>query len=171
MDHERGYDDRAPDDAGRINARIERYRLWQGIGGRRSRAALFSIEQPFELLLEDRHETVDLETPLFTAILLAATALSAAPAKRTFTGVITDDMCANGDHSHMQMGPTDAECTLACVSAHGALYVLYDGKYIYTLSDQQTPGKVRGQEGKCQAQVRWTTRASAIKVESITAAK
>ena len=53
-------------------------------------------------------------------------------------------MCANADHSQMRMGPTDAECTIACVSAHGAMYVLYDGKDVYTLSDQQTPEKFAG---------------------------
>src|SRR6266849_10338132 len=71
--------------------------------------------------------------------LLAIAALPAAPGKEMFTGTITDSMCANADHSQMRMGPTDAECTVACVSAHGATYVLYDGKEVYTLSDQRTP--------------------------------
>ena len=70
--------------------------------------------------------------------LLAVAALSAAPGKQTFTGTIADDMCTAG-HSHMRMGPTDAECTIACISAHGATYVLSDGKNVYTLSDQRTP--------------------------------
>jgi hypothetical protein len=80
--------------------------------------------------------------------LLAIAALSAAPKNRTFTGVITDSMCANGDHSQMRMGPTDAECTLACVDVHGALYVLYDGgnKRTYTLSDQKSPEKLAGKK-------------------------
>lgn len=77
---------------------------------------------------------------------LLAGALSAAPAKQTFTGVITDSMCANGDHSPMRMGPTDAECTTACVSAHGALYVLYTGKQTWDLSDQKTPEKFAGKK-------------------------
>ena len=45
----------------------------------------------------------------------------------------------------MQMGPTDAECTLACVDAHGAAYVLVDGKTTFKLSDQRTPQKFAGQ--------------------------
>jgi hypothetical protein len=77
--------------------------------------------------------------------LLAIAALTAAPEKQTFTGVITDSMCARGDHSKMQMGPTDAECTIACIREHGATYVLYDGKHAYDLSDQQTPEKFAGQ--------------------------
>jgi hypothetical protein len=44
--------------------------------------------------------------------LLAIAALSAAQSKRLFTGTITDSMCANADHAHMRMGPTDAECTI-----------------------------------------------------------
>ena len=102
-------------------------------------------------------------------ILLAVSALSAAPATRTFTGVITDDMCGKGDHSQMRMGPTDAECTIACVSAHGALYVLYDGKNIYTLSDQQTPEKFAGKRVKVIGTLDDKTKT--IKVDSISATK
>jgi hypothetical protein len=84
--------------------------------------------------------------------LLAIGALTAhskqtsAQAKQTFTGTITDGMCSNGDHSHMRMGPTDAECTEACVSEHGASYVLYDGREVYTLSDQRAPGEFAGRK-------------------------
>lgn len=79
-------------------------------------------------------------------ILLSIAALSAAPARKTLTGIITDSMCANADHSQMKMGPTDAECTLACVDVHGAAYVLYDGKKTWTLSDQKTPEKFAGKK-------------------------
>ena len=54
------------------------------------------------------------------APLLLVAALSGAQSKQTFTGVVTDDMCAMGDHAVMRMGPNDAECTRACVMAHGA---------------------------------------------------
>ena len=60
--------------------------------------------------------------------LLAVATLSAAQDKQTFTGTITDDECSRADHGRMRMGPTDAECVLACISAHGGMYVLYDGK-------------------------------------------
>ena len=79
---------------------------------------------------------------LFVAVL--AGAALAAPAKQTFTGVITDHMCAETGHAAMRMGPTDAECTIACVDAHGAQYVLLSGKTIYNLSDQQLPAKFAG---------------------------
>ena len=74
--------------------------------------------------------------------ILALTSLSGAQAKpQTFVGTITDNMCPMASHTQMQMGPTDAECVKACVAAHGAAYVLYDGKKAYELSDQKTPEK------------------------------
>jgi hypothetical protein len=94
--------------------------------------------------------------------------LSAAPGPRKFTGKITDSMCARADHRQMQMGSDDAECTIACVRAHGALYVLYDGKRAYTLSDQELPEKLAGKK----VTVTGTLDAkSTIRVDSITAAK
>ena len=80
------------------------------------------------------------------ASLLGVAVLSAAPSRLAFTGVVTDDMCANADHSHMRMGDTDAECAIACNGAHGAAYVLFDGKNAYTLSDQRTPEKFAGKK-------------------------
>ena len=104
---------------------------------------------------------------LFLAF-VAAAAL-AAPPKQTFTGVITDSMCEDGDHSHMRMGPTDAECTKACVDAHGATYVLYDGKQAYTLSDQKTPEKLAGKKVTVTGTLDAKTKT--IKVDTISAAK
>ena len=102
--------------------------------------------------------------------LLALTSLSAAQAKpQTFLGTITDDMCERGDHSRMQMGPTDAECTRACVAAHGAAFVLFDGTNVYKLSDQKTPDKFAGQKVRVTGTVDAKTRT--IRVESISAAK
>ena len=101
-------------------------------------------------------------------IALAAISLSAAPAQ-TFTGVITDDMCPKGEHSAMQMGPTDADCTRACVSVHAAQFVLYDGKTTYGLSDQKTPDKFAGQKVRVTGTLDAKTRK--IAVESIAAAK
>lgn len=107
---------------------------------------------------------------LIVFLILPATAgLSAAPAKQTFTGVITDDNCYNGDHSRMKMGPTDAECVKACINAHGALYVLYDGKNSYTLSDQKTPEKFAAKKVKVMGTLDAKTKT--IHVDSITAAK
>jgi hypothetical protein len=101
--------------------------------------------------------------------LLAVAALSAAPAKQTFTGTITDNMCANGGHSQMRMGPTDAECTIACVGVHGATYVLSDGKNVYTLSDQRTPEKFAGQKVRITGTLDAKTKT--IQVDSISTAK
>lgn len=101
----------------------------------------------------------------FTAI----AAMAAAPGKQMFTGTITDNMCANADHSHMRMGPTNAECTVACISAHGATYVLYDGKEVYTLSNQRTPETFAGQKVTVTGTLDAKTKT--IQVDSITAAK
>ena len=106
--------------------------------------------------------------PLILTVLVVA-ALAAAPGKQTFTGVITDSMCAAGDHSRMRMGSTDAECTIACVEAHGAQYVLYDGKESYTLSDQRTPEKFAGKKVTVTGTL--DAKAKTIKVDSIAAAK
>lgn len=76
--------------------------------------------------------------------LLLLAAFPSAQSPQKFTGTITDDMCPAGDHSRMRMGSTDAECTIACIEAHGALYVLFDGKNAYTLSDQENPRKFAG---------------------------
>jgi hypothetical protein len=101
--------------------------------------------------------------------LLVIAALTAAPEKHAFTGVITDSMCAQGDHSRMQMGPTDAECTIACILAHGASYVLYDGQEAYTLSDQKTPEKFAAKKVTVTGTLDAKTKT--IHVDSITAAK
>lgn len=101
--------------------------------------------------------------------LLAIAALTAAPEKHTFTGVITDSMCARGDHSKMQMGPTDAECTKACILEHGATYVLFDGKAAYDLSDQQMPEKFAGKRVTITGTLNAKTHT--IQVDSIALAK
>jgi hypothetical protein len=69
----------------------------------------------------------------------------------------------------MQMGPTDAECAMACIDVHGAAYVLYDGKNVYTLSDQRAPEKFAAQRVKVVGTL--NTKTSTIHVDSITAAK
>jgi len=94
----------------------------------------------------DRYSRSNTDMKLLIVTLLVFAALSAAQSKQKFTGTITDSMCANADHSRMRMGSTDAECTIACISAHGAMYVLYDGKEAYTLSDQQAPEKFAGKK-------------------------
>jgi hypothetical protein len=109
--------------------------------------------------------------PLILSIfsVLGGAVLSAAPARLTFTGTVTDSMCATADHSQMRMGPSDGECTVACVQVHGALYVLYDGKRAYTLSDQKTPEKFAGKKVTVTGTL--DAKTLTIHVDSITAAK
>ena len=88
---------------------------------------------------------------------------------RTFAGTITDSMCDNGDHSGMRMGPTDAECTKACVEEHDASLVLAAGKDVYRLSDQKAPLKFAGQKVTIKGTLDAKTKT--IHVDSIAAAK
>ena len=109
---------------------------------------------------------------LLLSSLLAVAALSslaAAPGKQTFTGIITDSMCPAADHAGMRMGPTDAECTTACIGFHGATYVLYDGKNVYSLSDQKTPEQFAARKVRVVGTL--DARSKTIQVESMTAAK
>ena len=106
--------------------------------------------------------------PFILSLLVVAT-LSAAQGKQTFTGTITDNMCPADDHSRMRMGSTNGECAIACVDAHGAVYVLYDGKNAYTLSDQKTPEQFAGKRVTVSGTLDAKTRT--IKVDSITASK
>lgn len=101
--------------------------------------------------------------------LLAVSSLSAAQEKQTFTGTITDEICATGGHAQMRMGPTDADCTIACVEAHDAKYVLYDGTDVYTLSDQQTPKKFAARKVRVVGTL--DAKSKTIRVDSITAAE
>jgi hypothetical protein len=101
--------------------------------------------------------------------LLAIAALAAPPAPQSFKGTITDSMCLKADHSQMQMGPTDAQCTVACIKEHDATYVLYDGKNVYTLSDQRAPEKFAAQKVIVTGTLDAKTKT--IQVNSITAAK
>jgi hypothetical protein len=63
----------------------------------------------------------------------------------TFTGVITDSMCPNGDHSDMK-AKSAADCVRECMKMgmKGMSYVLWDGKNTYKLSDQVAPAKFPG---------------------------
>jgi len=105
------------------------------------------------------------------ALALLAVAVSAGQKTQTqtFTGVVTDEMCPTGDHARMRMGPTDADCTRACVAAHGSRYVLYDGKRAYILSDQKTPAALAAQKVRVTGTLDAATMT--IRVESMTAAK
>ncbi len=67
----------------------------------------------------------------------------------------------------MQMGPTDKDCTLACVDIHGASYVLYGGKSTYKLSDQKMPEKFAGEKVKVSGVL--DTKTKMIQVDSIIA--
>lgn len=100
---------------------------------------------------------------------LVIVAASAAHGARTFTGTMSDDMCTKADHSQMRMGSTDAECATACVSAHGATYVLYDGKNVYKLNGRQPLDRFAGQRVRVTGAL--DAKTQTIQVDSITLAK
>jgi hypothetical protein len=77
-------------------------------------------------------------------------------------------MCALAGHASMRMGPTDAECTRACVTSHGASYVLLSGKTVYALSDQQAPEQWAGRKVKVAGTLDAKTKT--IQVKSIAGA-
>ena len=101
--------------------------------------------------------------------LLLTASLATAQGQQTFIGTVTDTECANGNHSQMRMGSTDAECTTACIFAHGAMYVLYDGDEVYTLSDQQAPAEFAGKRVRVTGRLDAGTKT--IQMDSIAAAE
>ena len=98
-------------------------------------------------------------------VLLSVLPPVASQSGSTFVGTISDEMCAL-DHSAMRMGPTDAECTRACVEEHDAAYVLVDGAAVYRLSDQQAPKPFAGKKVKVVGTL--DKASSTITVTSIT---
>jgi hypothetical protein len=147
MDYECGHIDGPPHDSGRIEG-----------GCRRASSREFCGNSEEQGIMKHL---------IFNFLMVAA--LAAAPAKQTFTGIITDDNCPKADHSIMRMGPTDAECAMACLDAHGAVYGLYDGKDFYTLSDQRAPANFIGKKVKVIGTL--DSKTKAIQVDSLTAEK
>ncbi|MBN9661759.1 MAG: hypothetical protein J0H49_26415 [Acidobacteria bacterium] len=103
---------------------------------------------------------------LISLTLMYAGLLMSASAAQVFTGVITDTMCG-GDHKAMGAA-NDAKCVRDCVKMDKRYkYALYDGKNVYTLSDQATPEKFAAAKVK----VTGTLSGKTIQVEKIEAAK
>jgi hypothetical protein len=105
---------------------------------------------------------------LFLSLILGA-ALLPLQTSRQFVGVVTDSMCPKADHSQMRMGSTSAECAMACANAHGASYVLYDGKEAFNLSDPKASEKFAGKKVSVTGTLDAKTKT--IQVKSIAEAK
>ncbi len=101
--------------------------------------------------------------------LLLLVGFPAASRTETFAGTVSDDMCSRADHSQMRMGSSDAECTTACIDAHGASYVLYDGKNVFLLSSRQTLAPFAGQRVKVVGELDTKTRT--VRVDAIALVK
>ena len=64
----------------------------------------------------------------------------------TFTGEITDSICAEGHH--VAVLKSERNCVLTCVKLDGAQFMLYNSETnrTYKLDDQQKPEAFAGQE-------------------------
>ena len=102
-------------------------------------------------------------------VVLALAGIAAGQGRRSFIGVITDSECATADHAHMRMGPTDVECVTACISEHGASYVLFDGKNVFALSNQKPSAKFAAQKVTVTGTL--NAKGTSIQVDSIRPAK
>jgi hypothetical protein len=110
-----------------------------------------------------------MKTQLATGIAAASLALAlAAPASRTFTGTITDDMCGKSGHASMNLG-NDAKCVVECVKSMHAKYALYDGNEVYLLSDQKAGEKFAAKKVTVTGTL--DSGSKTIKVEKVELAK
>ncbi len=102
------------------------------------------------------------------ALVFFSSALLFGAGKQTFTGTITDDMCAKADHSAMKMG-SDEKCVAECIKGMNGKYVLYDGRDTYKLSDQKAPAKFAAKKVRVTGTLDENTKT--IAVEKIEPAK
>jgi hypothetical protein len=99
---------------------------------------------------------------------LAFGAIGAAPAPRTYTGIVTDTMCKL-NHAHMGVTP-DTKCVLLCVhSGQQYKFALAVGQNVYTLSDQQTPEEYAGLKVKVTGSL--YTKTNILKLDRMEAAR
>jgi hypothetical protein len=109
---------------------------------------------------------------IFVSIAVAAYASQDDTNAQTFTGEITDSLCAKaGSHDQMMqdmksMGRDKASCTIKCIQL-GAKFVLFDASrgVVYTLDDQDKAGKLAGHK----VRVSGTLKKQSIKVTNIEA--
>jgi hypothetical protein len=88
---------------------------------------------------------------------------SAAPSDQTFTGVVSDSMCAT---KHMMKDVSAAKCTRECVKS-GSDYALVVGDKVYVLKGNRSEiDKLAGERATIKGKVSGNT----IAVDSISAA-
>jgi hypothetical protein len=88
-----------------------------------------------------------MQKPLLVVALLVAFSSPSFTAGQTWTGVISDTMCAqshasNIEHAHENSGRTmsERECTVGCVTKRGQKYVLVSDGKIYQIENQGYAG-------------------------------
>ncbi len=103
---------------------------------------------------------------LLTTMLLA-TSIFAAEHPKSYTGVITDEMCG-ADHKVMGVSP-DSKCIQDCIKDMKSKYALAAGDKVYVLSDQKTPEKFAGKKVRIEGTL--DEKSKTLHVKSIAAAK
>jgi uncharacterized protein DUF5818 len=101
------------------------------------------------------------------AVLFAVATSFAGSVPRTFTGTITDSMCV-ANHAMMRVNP-EAKCVVECAKAGKFQYVLYDGRNVYKLSDQETPARFAAKKVRVTGTL--FEKTGILKVEKIEAAE
>jgi len=102
------------------------------------------------------------------ALVFASATLLFGAGSQTFTGTITDNMCAKADHKDMKMG-SDEKCVDECIKGMNGKYVLYDGAHSYKLTDQKAPAKFAAKKVTVTGLL--DPKSNTITVEKIEAAK
>jgi hypothetical protein len=107
---------------------------------------------------------IAMKFPIAALALAATLAGSVQPARQTFVGTLSDEMCGRS-HAAMAMGPTDAACALACRDEHGSAFVLVTDDQIYSLSGLDVPASLAGATVKVVGTL--DSRTNTIRVDSI----
>ncbi|MDQ6698627.1 MAG: DUF5818 domain-containing protein [Acidobacteriota bacterium] len=103
---------------------------------------------------------------LLTTMLLA-TSIYAAEKSKSYTGVITDEMCG-ADHKVMGVSP-DSKCIQDCIKDMKSKYALATGGKVYVLSDQKSPEQFAGKKVRIEGTL--DEKGKTLNVKSIAAAK
>ena len=131
------------------------------------KAVRFSIEASYHRIhLQPAlagHRKKERENPMKKqiAVVFAAAAMAFAAGPQTFTGVITDNMCDNGDHKDMKMG-SDPKCVTECVKGHERQVraVRCQSEEVVRAERSEDAGEIRRQESdrggdarRCRARI------------------
>ena len=105
---------------------------------------------------------------LVLSAILAGVSVATAAETKTYSGVVTETMCAKS-HAAMKSA-SNSKCVRDCVGDGSTYkYALFDGKNVYTLSDQTSPAKFAGQKVTVTGQL--YAKTGILRVDRIEAAR